>query len=74
MLKPDQEDAMDLVVKGMTCGHCEAAVQGAVKRVPPEADVVIGRTQGRVSITGAADAKPVESAIRQEVCEVYAVK
>lgn len=64
---------MELVVKGMSCGHCEAAVQRAVKRVEPKADVVIERAQGRVSITGATDAKAVESAIREEGYEVSAV-
>ena len=57
---------MELIVKGMTCGHCEAAVQRAVKRVAPQAEVVIDRAQGRVSITGAADARDVEAAIRDE--------
>jgi copper chaperone len=65
---------MELVVKGMSCGHCEAAVQRAVKRVEPQADVVIERAKGRVSITGATDAKGIESAIRQEGYEVSAVE
>jgi copper chaperone len=68
-----QEDTMELVVKGMTCGHCEAAVARAVKRVAPQADVVIDRAQGRVSIKGAADTKEVESAIREEGYAVSAV-
>lgn len=66
----DQEDTMELMVKGMRCGHCEAAVQRAVKRVSPQAEVVIARAEGRVSIAGAADPSAVESAIRQEGYEV----
>ena len=61
---------MELIVKGMNCGHCEAAVQRAVKRVAPQAEVVIDRSQGRVSIAGAADAGGVEAAIRDEGYEV----
>jgi len=64
---------MELIVKGMTCGHCEAAVQRAVKRVAPQAEVVIERAQGRVSVTGEADAGRVESAIRDEGYEVAGV-
>ena len=40
---------MELVVKGMTCGHCEAAVQRAVKRVAPRAEVLIERAQNRLA-------------------------
>lgn len=61
---------MELVVKGMTCGHCEAAVQRAVKQVAPQAEVAIERARGRVSVTGAADTPEVESAIRQMGFEV----
>ena len=63
---------MELIVKGMACGHCEAAVQRAVKRVAPQAEVVIDRAQERVSITGAADARGIEGAIRDEGYEVSA--
>ncbi|MCC5971660.1 MAG: heavy-metal-associated domain-containing protein [Pararhodobacter sp.] len=65
---------MELVVKGMTCGHCEAAVQRAVKQVAPQAEVLIERAQGRVSVNGAKDAKGVENAIRQEGYEAYAIE
>ena len=65
---------MELVVNGMRCGHCEAAVQRAVKRVSPRAEVVIARAEGRVSITGVADPSGVESAIRQEGYEVSRAK
>ena len=54
---------MELIVKGMTCGHCEAAVQRAVKAVAPQAEVVIDRIYDRVSITGDADAGRVARAI-----------
>lgn len=64
---------MELIVKGMTCGHCEAAVRRAVKRAAPLADVVIERAQGGVAITGRADAQGVESAIREEGYEVCTV-
>lgn len=62
---------MELVVNGMRCGHCEASVQRAVKRVSPQAEVVIARADGRVTITGATDPTAVENAIRQAGYEVF---
>jgi copper chaperone len=62
---------MEFIVKGMTCGHCEAAVQRAVRRVAPQAEVTVERARDRVSIAGGIDADRVESAIRDagyEVC------
>ncbi len=61
---------MELVVNGMRCGHCEAPVQRAVKRVAPQAKVVIARADGRVSITMDTDPTVVEDAIRQEGYQV----
>lgn len=65
---------MELIVKGMTCGHCEGAVQRAVKRVAPGAEVIIERARARVTVSGASDAKGVESAIRAEGYEVAAIE
>lgn len=61
---------MELIVKGMTCGHCEAAVERAVKRVAPQAEVTIERVQDRVLIAGDIDVEGVKSAIRDEGYEV----
>ena len=61
---------MELIVKGMTCGHCEAAVVQAVKRAAPLAEVRIERAAGRVSVSGAADRQQVTEAIRAEGYEV----
>lgn len=65
---------MELIVKGMTCGHCEAAVQRAVKLVAPQAEVAIDRIYDRVSITGDADAGRVTRAIRDKGYDVSAVE
>jgi copper chaperone len=37
-------------VEGMTCGHCEMAVQKAIVRFDSEANVIIDRTTGKVEI------------------------
>ena len=63
---------MELIVKGMTCGHCEAAVIGAVKRVAPRAEVSVERARDRVVIAGEAEVAGVSAAIRAEGYEVEA--
>jgi copper chaperone len=55
---------MELNVKGMTCGHCDAAVARAVKSVAPQAEVSVDRARERVAVTGEADADRVAKAIR----------
>lgn len=37
-------------VTGMTCGHCEKAVTNAIKRLDPQAVVVIDRSQNKVDV------------------------
>jgi len=61
---------MELNVKGMNCGHCEAAVARAVKGAAPQAEVAVDRCSGRVAISGEADATRVADAIRAAGFEV----
>ncbi len=39
-----------LDVKGMTCGHCEAAVSGALKALDGVADVKVHLDTGKVDV------------------------
>jgi copper chaperone len=48
--------AMEFEVRGMTCGHCEAAIRRALAAVDPGAVVAIDRAAGRVRITRATAA------------------
>lgn len=57
---------MELTVKGMTCGHCEAAVRQAVAEAAPAAAVEIDRARDRVVIVGQADRAAVIRAISDE--------
>lgn len=64
---------MELEVKGMTCGHCEAAVTRAVRGVDPAAAVSVDRAAGRVRIENAkADPAALRQAIEDEGYEVGA--
>lgn len=55
---------MELVVKGMTCGHCEAAVRRAIVEIDPGARVQIDRGTETVIVQSAATAETVAQAIR----------
>jgi copper chaperone len=53
-------------VQGMTCGHCERAVQTAIKTLDPQAEVKIDRAQNLVEVTTAQPRDAVAAVIREE--------
>lgn len=55
-----------LDVQGMTCGHCEKAVQTAIKVLDPKAEVQIDRSQNRVEVTTEQPRDAVAAAIAEE--------
>ena len=58
-------------VTGMTCGHCEAAVTRAIRRLDPEAQVRIDRGHNRVEVdTSRLTREALASAIREDGYEV----
>ena len=59
-------------VTGMTCGHCEMAVQRALKKVDPQAEVKIDRTQNRVEVQSEQTRDTLARAIAEEGYEVQA--
>jgi copper chaperone len=50
----------------MTCGHCEKAVTQAIKRVDPQAEVKIDRTQNLVQVESAKAHDELSKAIAEE--------
>lgn len=61
-----------LNVQGMTCGHCEKAVTTAIRRIDPQAEVRIDRSQNRVDVQTTAPREPLADAIREEGYDVAA--
>jgi copper chaperone len=59
-------------VQGMTCGHCERAVQTAIKTLDPQAEVKIDRAQNLVEVNTAQPREAVAAAIREEGYSVAA--
>lgn len=53
-------------VQGMTCGHCERAVQTAIKTLDPQAEVKIDRAQNLVEVNTDQAREAVAAAIREE--------
>ena len=53
-------------VTGMTCGHCEGAVQRALKQLDPNAEVQIDRTQNLVQVQSEQPRAALAAAIREE--------
>ena len=63
---------LSLTVQGMTCGHCERAVQTAIKQIDPQAEVHIDRPQNRVEVRSEQPREKIAEAIREEGYEVAA--
>ena len=59
-------------VQGMTCGHCERAVQTAIKTLDPQAEVRIDRAQNLVEVNTVQPREAVAAAIREEGYSVAA--
>lgn len=53
-------------VQGMTCGHCERAVQAAIKSLDPQAEVKIDRAQNLVEVNTSQPREAVAAVIREE--------
>ena len=52
-------------VPDMSCGHCVAAITGAIKDVDPTAEVEADLDSGRVTVSSKADAARIEAAMRE---------
>jgi copper chaperone len=64
---------VSLEVKGMSCGHCAAAVTRAIKEIDPAAEVKVDLESGRVEVQGQAAAAAVSKAVDEAGYEVVSV-
>lgn len=53
-------------VTGMTCGHCERAVDRAIKQLDPQADVKIDRQASLVQVQSTQSREALAHAITEE--------
>ncbi len=59
-----------LVVEGMMCTHCKAAVEKACKAVPGVTDAVVDLKAKTATVTGDADVAALKKAIVDKGFEV----
>jgi len=57
---------LNLLVSGMTCGHCEKAIKQAIKSVDANAAIEIKRTENLVIVDTAEAAETIVAAITAE--------
>ena len=57
---------LNLMVTGMTCGHCEKAVKQAIKDVDENATIEIKRTENLVIVDTAETTETIVAAITAE--------
>lgn len=53
-------------VQGMTCGHCERAVQQAIAEVDAQAQTTIDRASGKVVVNSSSAREALAQAIQEE--------
>lgn len=56
----------ELMVSGMTCGHCETAVKNALKDVPGVQDVRVNLKDGTAAVEGQVDPQALVAAVTEE--------
>lgn len=56
----------ELTVNGMTCGHCEKAVQTALQNVPGVQAVRVDLKGGSATVQGDADPQALIAAVTEE--------
>lgn len=57
-------------VSGMTCGHCERAVQQAIAEVDANAQTTIDRASGKVVVVSESTREALSQAIQEEGYQV----
>ena len=60
------ERKIELNVEGMTCGHCQSAVKGALEGVPGVHNATVNLEAGRATVEGSADVQILISAVEDE--------
>ncbi len=61
-LNSEETEMPEIKVKGMSCGHCAAAVTRALKSLPGISEVQVNLADGRVTYQSAGPVPPEELA------------
>lgn len=57
---------LELVVEGMTCGHCAGAVKKALEGVPGVMAARVSLEEGKAWVEGTADPEVLSAAVAEE--------
>jgi copper chaperone CopZ len=57
---------MELVIEGMTCGHCSAAVKKALEGVDGVSEARVDLAAGRATVVGSAPVSVLVQAVEAE--------
>jgi copper chaperone len=60
-----QTEKRELMVTGMTCGHCRAAVETAIREVPGVESVHVDLERGRASVEGNVELQSLIQAVEE---------
>ncbi len=61
----DSAPTQELLVSGMTCGHCRVAVETALREVPGVTSVEVDLNEGRAKVDGSAKLNGLISAVQE---------
>jgi copper chaperone len=64
----------ELKITGMTCGHCQSAVEGALKGVAGVEEVRVDLAQGTAEVKGSANVAALVAAVEEEGYQASAAK
>ncbi len=70
----DSAPQQELLITGMTCGHCRQAVESAIRDVPGVTEVHVDLDQGRATVQGRADLKSLLGAVEEAGYEATSVR
>jgi copper chaperone len=59
------ENKLSFEVRGMTCSHCQAAVEEAIRQTPGVVDARVDLAAGQAVVTGSFDPQRIIDAIEQ---------
>lgn len=62
--------AIELSIKGMTCGHCQSSVTGALKGVAGVREVRVDLAAGKAFVEGDFEVQQLIDAVTEEGYEV----
>jgi copper chaperone len=65
MTTPNSERLLNFKVTGMTCGHCQRAVESAIRELDGVSEVVVNLQAGQARVVGSASEQQIIAAVEE---------